>query len=108
MARRVNRGEIWMYTFRPPDKKRPVLVIARQVLLDVLETAIVVPISTKQHGSPTEVELGVAEGLKATCCANFSNVQTVRQRDLVRFVGTIKSDKLHRICHAVAIATGCD
>lgn len=26
MAPRVNRGEIWLYTFSAPDKRRPVFV----------------------------------------------------------------------------------
>jgi len=64
MAREVNRGEIWMYTFGAPDKRRPVIVLSRQILLEVLQTATVVPITTTLHGSPTEVELGVEDGLK--------------------------------------------
>ena len=109
MARRkLSRGEIWLHRFHPPDKRRPVLVIGRQVLLDVLDTATVVPITSTLHGSPTEIELGVEHGLKAKSCANFVNVQTVRQRDLVRFVGTVGAAKLAEACQALAIATGCD
>lgn len=108
MARRISRGEIWLYRFQAPDKRRPVLVVSRQVLLDVLATATVVPITTSLHGSPTELELGPDDGLKTKCCANFANVQTVRQRDLVRFVGTLGADKLAAACRALAIATGCD
>ena len=108
MAREVNRGEIWMYAFGSPDKRRPVLVISRQVLLDVLQTAIVVPITRTLHGSPTEIELGVEDGLKTASCANLANIQTVSQRGLSRFVGTIRRDKLAAMCRALAIATGCD
>ncbi len=108
MAREVSRGEIRLYAFRPPDKRRPVLVLSRQVLLDVLQTATVVPITTTTHGSPTEVELGVEDGLKAPSCANLANVQTVRQRDLSRLVGTVRPDKMSDICRALAIAVGCD
>lgn len=108
MARRLTRGEIWLYAFRPPDKRRPVLVISRQALLNVLATATVVPISRSLHGSPTEVELGIEDGLKATSCANLANVQTVRQSDIARYVGTVRRDKMLEICRALAIATGCD
>ena len=108
MAREVSRGEIRLYAFRPPDKRRPVLVISRQVLLDVLQTATVVPITSTSHGAPTEVELGVEDGLKAPSCANLANVQTVRQRDLSRLVGTVRKEKLREICRALAVATGCD
>jgi len=97
-----------MHRFHPPDKRRPVLVMSRQVLLDVLETATVIPITSTLHGSPTEIELGPEHGLKAKSCANFANVQTVRQRDLVRFVGSVGGAKLAEACEALAIAVGCD
>jgi mRNA interferase MazF len=104
----VNRGEIWLYAFRPPDKRRPVLVLSRQKLLEVLETVTVVPITSTHHGSPTEVELGVDDGLKTPSSANLANVQTVRQRDLARYVGTVRREKMSELCRALAIATGCD
>ncbi len=108
MARTLSRGEIWLYAFRAPDKRRPVLIISRQKLLDVLETATVVPITTRLHGSPTEVELGVEDGLKSPSCANLANIQTVRQRDLARYVGTVRHEKMSDVCRALAIASGCD
>ncbi len=83
-------------------------MISRQVLLDVLQTATVVPITSTVHGAPTEVELGVEDGLKAPSCANLANVQTVRQRDLSRLVGTVRKEKMREICRALAVAVGCD
>jgi mRNA interferase MazF len=97
-----------MYTFGAPDKRRPVVVLSRQILLDVLETATVVPITTMLHGSPTEVELGVEDGLKTVSCANLANIQTVSKRNLTRYVGTARRDKLVELCRALAIASGCD
>ena len=108
MAREVNRGEIWMYTSGAPDKRRPVIVISRQILLDVLQTATIVPITTTLHGSPTEVELGVEDGLKTVSCANLANIQTVNKRNLTRYIGTVRREKLIELCHALAVASGCD
>jgi len=97
-----------MYTFGAPDKRRPVIVISRQILLDVLQTATIVPITTTLHGSPTEVELGVEDGLKAVSCANLANIQTVGKRHMTRYIGTARPEKLTELCHALAIASGCD
>jgi len=97
-----------MYTFGATDKRRPVIVISRQILLDVLQTATIVPITTTLHGSPTEVELGVEDGLKAVSCANLANIQTVGKRHLTRYIGTARPEKLTELCHALAIASGCD
>ena len=38
MARTVNRGEIWTYRFKAPDKRRPVLVLSRQEVIELLHT----------------------------------------------------------------------
>ena len=107
MAREVNRGEIWLYAFDAPDKRRPVIVISRQILLDVLQTATVVPITSTLRGSPTEVELGIEDGLKTVSCANLANIQTVAKRHLTRYIGTARAAKMVELCHALTIASGC-
>ncbi len=108
MARRLGRGEIWQFRFAAPDKRRPVLVLTRPSLLEVLHTVTVAAVTTTLRGSPTEVELGVDEGLKTKSCVNLTNVFTVRQSDLRQFVGTVDAAKMNHVCHALAIATGCD
>jgi mRNA interferase MazF len=108
MARRLGRGEIWQFRFAPPDKRRPVLILTRPSLLEVLHTVTVAAVTTILRGSPTEVELDVDEGLKTKSCVNLTNVFTVRQSDLRQFVGTVSADKMNHVCHALAIATGCD
>jgi mRNA interferase MazF len=87
----VSRGQIWQFRFAPPDKRRPVLILCREALLEHLHTATVVAIKTTQRASPTEVELGVDEGLKQPCCANLANLFTVRQTDLKRY-GSLSAD----------------
>ncbi|TMQ18642.1 MAG: type II toxin-antitoxin system PemK/MazF family toxin [Deltaproteobacteria bacterium] len=59
-------------------------------------------------GAPTEVELGVEDGLKTVSCANLANIQTVAKRNLTRYVGTARREKLAELCRALAIASGCD
>jgi len=108
VARELSRGQIWQFRFAPPDKRRPVLILSREALLAHLHTATVVAITTTQRGSPTEVELGVDEGLRQPCCANLANLFTVRQIDLKRYVGSLSADKMRQICRALVIACGCD
>ena len=108
MARRVNRGEIWLLNLPKPDKRRPVVVLSRPSLLAVLHTATVAAVTSTLRGSPTEVELGPEEGLKSTSCVNLCNVFTVRQADLRTFVGTVGAAKMRAVCDALVIAAGCD
>ena len=107
MARELNRGEIWLYTFRPPDKRRPVLILSRQEVIELLHTVMVAPITSTVRGAPSEVSLGTEEGLKRESAANLDHVQTVEKARLKRFIGTVSPEKMGRVCRALAIATGC-
>jgi mRNA-degrading endonuclease toxin of MazEF toxin-antitoxin module len=107
MAERVSRGDIWLLDLQRPDKRRPVLVLSHPALIRLLHTATVAAITSTPRGSPTEVEVGIAEGLKHHSCINLCNVFTARQQDLKVFVGTVGPAKLLEVCRALAIATGC-
>jgi mRNA interferase MazF len=107
MAGGLNRGEIWMYTFKSPNKRRPVLVLSRQEVIPLLHTVIVAPITSTIHGAPSEVLVGTDEGLKRDSAINLDHVQTVEQSRLKRFVGSLDDMKMRQVCRALAIATGC-
>lgn len=107
MAQRVSRGEIWLLDLRSPDHRRPVLVLSNPALIPLLHTATVAAITSTLRGSPTEIEVGVDEGLKHQSCINLCNLFTVRQHDLKNFVGTVSKQKMLDVCQALAIATGC-
>lgn len=108
MAQRLRRGEVWLYEFGRPDKKRPVLVLSRQQVIGLLHTAMVAPITSTIRGAPSEVVVGIGEGLKHDSAINLDHVQTVEQDKLRRRVGSLGADKMSDVCRALAIATGCD
>jgi mRNA interferase MazF len=103
----MNRGEIWLYTFGSPDKRRPVLVLSRQKAISLLHTVLVAPITSTAHGAPSEVQLGIEEGLKHTSVVNLDQIQTVDQKKLHHFVGTVGPRTMRAVCQALLIATGC-
>lgn len=107
MAERVNRGEIWLFTFKPPDKRRPVLVLTRQEVIGLLSTVMVAPITSAIRGAPSEVLIGVDEGLKAPSAINLDHVQTVERRQLSHYIGSLSREKMTAVCRALAVATGC-
>ena len=107
MARAVNRGEIWQYRFKPPDKRRPVLVLSRQEVIPLLHTVMVAPITSTRRGAPSEVLVGPSEGLKHESAVNLDHVQTVERARLTTFVGTLSDTQMRNVCRALGIATGC-
>jgi mRNA interferase MazF len=108
VAQEVARGQIWMLRLGPRDKRRPVVVLSRPTLIELLHTVTVVAITSTGHGSPTEVALGIDEGLKKPSFANLVNVFTVPKSCLHRFVGTLGQAKMRAVCEALAIAVGCE
>jgi len=107
MARRIARGEIWTYRFKAPDKRRPVLVVSRPDVIPLLHTVMVAPITSTRRGAPSEVDVGVEEGLKRDSAVNLDHVQTVEQARLIGFVGTLSPAKMQLVCRALGLATGC-
>lgn len=107
MARTVNRGEVWQYRFKAPDKRRPVLILSRQEVISLLHTVMVAPITSTRRGAPSEVPVGVNEGLKHDSAVNLDHVQTVEQARLVSFVGSLDAAQMRHVCKALAVAVGC-
>lgn len=107
MARRVNRGEIWQYRFKPPDKRRPVLILSRQEVIPLLHTVMIAPITSTRRGVPSEVSIGASEGLKHESAVNLDHIQTIERARLVAFVGSLDAAQMRHVCRALAVATGC-
>lgn len=107
MAGPLTRGDVWMYTFGHPDKVRPVLILTRQEVIPLLHTVMVAPITSTLRGAPSEVILGVDEGLKHDSAVNLDHVQTVDKRGLQRRLGQVGAAKMQAVCRALAIAAGC-
>jgi mRNA interferase MazF len=108
MARGIARGDIRLLEFAPPDKRRPVLVLSRDEVIPLLRTVMVAPITSAIRGAPSEVIVGVDEGLKQRSAVNLDHVQTVDKARLERFVGSASRGTMTAVCAALAIATGCD
>ena len=102
MARALARGEIWMCELRP------VVVVSRDDAIAVLHTVTVAPITSTIRDLPSEVLVGVAEGLKHPSAISLDHLQTVEKSRLRRHLGSLGPAKLARLCSALAIALGCD
>jgi mRNA interferase MazF len=108
MAGRVERGEIRLFRFPSPDKQRPVLVLTRDATLSYLSRVTVAPIASTIRGVPSEVALGLEDGLRQPCVVNLHNVVTVPKDGLGRRIAQLGEDRLREVCSALAFALGCD
>jgi mRNA interferase MazF len=69
---------------------------------------MVAPITSTIRGAPSEVPVGINEGLRQPSAVNLDHVQTVERAALEGYVGHLGADKMRDVCRALAIAMGCD
>jgi mRNA interferase MazF len=108
VAGRIARGDIRIYQFAPPDKKRPVVVLTRESAIPYLSTVTVAPITSTIRGVPSEVLLNEEDGMKTPCAVNLHNAVTVSQRRLGKRVAQLSSLRMSEICAALRFSLGCD
>jgi mRNA interferase MazF len=95
----VNRGDVCWYTFKAPDKKRPVLILTRDSAIAVLNSVTVAPITSTIRSIPTEVVLTEDDGLPNSCAANFDNLQTVPKSNIGDCIARLTARKNERGRH---------
>jgi mRNA interferase MazF len=104
----LNRGDVCWYTFKTPDKKRPVLILTRDSAIAVLHSVTVAPITSTIRSIPTEVVLTEADGLPHTCAANFDNLQTVPKSNIGDRIARLTKRKMKEAGVATSFALGFD
>jgi mRNA interferase MazF len=104
----IARGDIRLYNFAAPDKKRPVVVVTRDSAIGYLSTVTVAPITLTIRGVPSEVRLDENDGMKAPCAVNLHNAITVSQERLGMRVGRLSAIRMSEICAALRFSLGCD
>ena len=108
MAGRIARGDVRLYQFAAPDKKRPVVVLTRDSAAAYLSTVTVAPITSAIRGVPSEVVLNEEDGMKAPCAINLHRAVTVSQHRLGKRVAQLSSLRMSEICAALRFSLGCD
>lgn len=103
----MNRGDIRWYTFREPDKRRPILVLTRNSAIPYLTGITVAPLTSTIRDIPTEVFLSPEEdGVLAPCVVNLDNVQTVPKDKLGALITMLSAERMAEVERALAFALG--
>ena len=102
----MKRGEIRWYKFQSPEKKRPVLILTRDSILEYLGEATVAPITTTIRDISSEVFLSTSDGMPRDCVINFDHIQTVSKGEIGSVITTISSEKRKQVREAISFALG--
>jgi mRNA interferase MazF len=105
---RIARGDVRLYEFAPPDKKRPVLVLTRNSAIAYLSTVTVAPVTSTIRGVPSEVILNEEDGMKSPCAVNLHNAVTVSRQRMGKRVAQLSAARMNEVCAALRFSLGCD
>jgi mRNA interferase MazF len=102
----MTRGEIRWYRFASPDKKRPVLILTRNSVLDYLGEVTIAPITTTIRDIPSEVLLTEEGGLHRTSVINLDHVQTVSKEKIGALLTRLTAERMEEVRSALLFALG--
>jgi mRNA interferase MazF len=100
----MKRGEVRWYRFGEPDKKRPVLILSRDSVIEYLGEVMVAPITSMVRDIPSEVFLSEKDGLPHACAVNCDHIQTVSKSRLGVLITTLSFQRMSEISKAVIFA----
>ena len=102
----MKRAEIRWYKFKKPDKKRPVLILTRDSIIDYLGEITIAPITTKIRDIPTEIILNKDNGMKKECAINLDHIQTVSKSKIGSLIISLSNDKMDQVKKALLFSLG--
>lgn len=102
----MRRGDVWLAEVG--GKRRPVLVVTRDAVLDVRANVTVAEITTQARGLTVEVAVDADAGVQATSVINCDGLHTISQRRLTQHLGGVDDSTLDQVCAAIVIAVGCE
>ena len=97
----MKRGDIRWYRFKAPDKKRPVVILTRDSILEYLGEVTVAPITSTIRDIPSEVHLSESDGMPTDCAINFDHIQTASKKNIGSLITILSPERLKEIRAAI-------
>lgn len=104
----MHRGEVWWADLPPPQGSRPVVLLSREKAIQVRTVVTICPVTSRTRGIPTEVALGLEDGLPKPCVANVDSLATVSKILLRRRLAILRGSKMREMAAAVRFALALD
>jgi mRNA interferase MazF len=102
----VTRGEIRWYTFRLPDKRRPVLILTRTEIIAHVNEIIVAPATRTMRGIASEVVLTPDDGMPMACTLNFDHVSLAQRSRIGAVLCSLPAARWPEVRRALLVACG--
>ncbi len=100
----MKRGEVRWYKFKHPDKKRPVIILTRNSILEYLGEVTIAPVTSTIRDIPSEVLLSRLDGMHNDCAINCDHIQTVSKSNVGSLITSLSKEKLSKVRDAINFA----
>ncbi|MCP4629184.1 MAG: type II toxin-antitoxin system PemK/MazF family toxin [bacterium] len=100
----MKHGDIRWYKFVRPDKKRPVLILTRDSVLEYLNEVTIAPITSTVRNIPSELFLTKADGMPRDCAVNCDHLQTVPKGKIGPLITSLLPAKMVDVGQAICFA----
>jgi len=100
----MKRGDVRWYKFKHPDKKRPVVILTRNSILEYLDEVTIAPVTSTIRDIPSEVLLSHRDGMNNDCAINCDHIQTVSKSNVGSMITSLSKEKLSEIRNAINFA----
>jgi mRNA interferase MazF len=100
------RGEVWWGEIEDVGR-RPFLVMTRAAAIPILHNLLAAPVTRTIRGIPTELALGIDDGMPTDCAASFDNLRVVPKSYLVERVCLLDPVRMVEACGALRAAVDC-
>ncbi len=104
----MNQGDVYWYTFKEPDKKRPILLLTRDAAIPYLSALTVASITTHIRSIPSEVLLDENDGMRQECAITLDSINTVSKNKLGSFITHLTRARMQEVRDAISYVFGFD
>ena len=100
----MRHGEIRWYKFINPDKKRPVLILTRDSVIEYLDEVTIAPVTTTVRHIPSEIFLSKVDGMPRNCAVNCDHLQTVSKNKIGSVIAKLNYEKMLEVGKSIQFA----
>ena len=100
----MRRGEVWWADLPQPDRRRPVVLLSRDLAYEIRGLVTIAPVTTRIRRIQAEVHLGTTDGLPRECVVNLDNINTIDEGMLQHLIVGLNEEKMRAVDDAIRFA----
>ena len=100
----MRRGEVWWADMPKPAGRRPVVLLSRNAAYEIRTSITVGTVTRTVREIPSEVPLGLEDGMPQACVVNLDDIITIPKARLTERITSLSARKMSAIAKAIGFA----